>query len=625
MPMKRILFAASGGVLLSVLVCSAQVDPADLRRIEERRAELAARVARLRAPADLVADVAVYEKAAAWILRYPEEFYRPDYAARALAVLERGLARARELEQGKPSWPGAKGRLSRAYRSRVDGSLQPYGLVIPESYDGSRPARLDVVLHGRNAALNEVSFLAAHDSADPVPAAQQFIQLEVYGRGNNAYRWAGETDVWEALASVESRYRIDPKRIVLRGFSMGGAGAWHIGLHHPHRWAAMEAGAGFVETRKYARRTGLPPWQEAGLRIYDSLDWALNAFNLPVVGYGGEEDPQLAASASIREQLAREGFRFAPDGFDWTTPDLRALFLVGPGAGHRFHPDSKRRSDAFVDGAAAAGIAEPERIRFVTWTSRYGGCFWLDVEALERPFERAEVEARREQGRLVVTTDNVARLAFRQPAAAVIDGQAVAAGPRFEKLDGRWTPAKRAGLRKAGGMDGPIDDAFRDSFLCVRPTGAAHHEEVQRAALASLERFRGEFAKWMRGDLREKDDRAVTARDIAESHLVLFGDAGSNRLIARVLGKLPLRWTRNQIGIGGRSFDAARHLPVLIYPNPLNPRRYVVLNSGHTFHAEDFRGTNALLYPRLGDWAILPLGSDTPAAAGLFNAKWQPE
>ena len=35
---------------------------------------------------------------------------------------------------------------------------------------------------------------------------------------------AGETDVFEALASVEKRYKIDPDRIALKGFSMGGAG-----------------------------------------------------------------------------------------------------------------------------------------------------------------------------------------------------------------------------------------------------------------------------------------------------------------------------------------------------------------------------------------------------------------
>ena len=88
--------------------------------------------------------------------------------------------------------------------------------------------------------MNEVSFLFSHDSAKPLPPDQQQIVLEVFGRINNAYRWAGETDVFEALDSVRKRYNIDPDRIVLRGFSMGGAGAWHIGLQYPDEWAARQ-------------------------------------------------------------------------------------------------------------------------------------------------------------------------------------------------------------------------------------------------------------------------------------------------------------------------------------------------------------------------------------------------
>ena len=88
---------------------------------------------------DLRADVEIYLKAAQWITRHPEEFYKPEYNDQLLAVLDRGLARAAELESGSPSWPKQKGRLSRAYRSRVDGSLQPYGLLIPENYDPLNP------------------------------------------------------------------------------------------------------------------------------------------------------------------------------------------------------------------------------------------------------------------------------------------------------------------------------------------------------------------------------------------------------------------------------------------------------------------------------------------------------
>src|SRR4051812_5766813 len=60
------------------------------------------------ADAALIADVEVYRKAAQWIARYPEEFYTKVYAPNAIAVLDKGLARAKELESGAPSWPKQK-------------------------------------------------------------------------------------------------------------------------------------------------------------------------------------------------------------------------------------------------------------------------------------------------------------------------------------------------------------------------------------------------------------------------------------------------------------------------------------------------------------------------------------
>lgn len=571
---------------------------AEKQQIRAKMAELGGRLEGLRGK-PLVEDVEIYHKAARWMLRFEEEFYKPEYVGHTLSGLERGIARAQELAAGRPGWGGRQGRLSRAYRSRVDGSVQPYGLVIPDSYDGSRPVRLDVVLHGRNATLTEASFLAAHDAPGPVPPGQDFIQLEVFGRTNNAYRWAGETDVFEALAAVEKQYKIDPDRIVLRGFSMGGAGAWHIGLHHPDRWAAVEAGAGFTETKRYAKQESLPAYQEAALHIYDAVDYTRNAWNVPMVGYGGEDDPQLQASRNIQEQLAREGLAL---------PDLRALFLVGPKTGHRFHPDSKKESEAFLDRMVAAGRRAPERIRFVTYTTRYNRCFGVTVGALEKQYERAEVEARGGE----VRTRNVARLKLDgAPGEVTLDGQKVR-GSSWEKKERLWGPAPEPkGLRKVPGLQGPIDDAFRDSFLCVRPQGGS----------PALDRFAVEWAKWMRGDLPVKDAAAVTAEDIANRHLILFGDPWNNRLTGRVVGRLPIRWTRETITAGSKRYPAADHVPVLIYPNPLNPKRYVVLNSGHTFHEAEFRGTNALLFPRLGDWAVLR--GEQVVSAGWFDEAWR--
>ena len=85
-----------------------------------------------------------------------------------------------------------------------------------------------------------------------------------------------------------------------------------------------------------------------------------------------------------------------------------------------------------------------------------------------------------------------------------------------------------------------------------------------------------------------------------------------------------------------RSSGLVRYAPVLINPNPLGggQGRYVVLNSGHTFHEKELASLNYLLFPRLGDWAVLKVGGTMPAKpsdsleesvlqAGYFDDQWR--
>jgi pimeloyl-ACP methyl ester carboxylesterase len=602
------------------------------RQIEARMSELSSRVKALAAgktDAALLADVDIYRKATEYILRFPEEFATKAFIANTIAALDTGLARARELEAGAPSWPKRKGHVIRAYVSRLDGSVQPYGLTIPESYDPAKPIRLDIWQHGANRTLNEVSFITSQEAGKPAPPEQVYIQVEPLGRMNVAYRWAGEVDLFETLASVQQRYNIDPNRIALRGFSMGGASTWHLALHHPGKWAVTEAGAGFTDTHRYAKIGKLPDYQEAMLHYYDAVDYSLNAFNTPTVGYGGEIDAQLQASVNIREQLMKEGFHFEQEPFRWTTADLRALFLIGPKTAHAWQPDSKKESNAWIARALETAGKPPSHLRFVTYTTRFNLCYWLSVEGLDKTYERAEVDATRsdDQKQYTVKTSNVSRIRFAGSGGAFsIDGQALkaGAGAGFEKKNGKWAAwnGRPSGLQKTPGLQGPVDDAFMDAFLAVRPTGDAWNPVAQEYGRKMLDRLNADFTKWLRGDPRVKDDRAVSASDIAGYKLILFGDPGSNSVLAKVIGNLPIRWTRTEITVGSQKFGAADHIPVLIYPNPLNPKRYVVINSGHTFTTSDFAGTNALLYPRLGDYSVVSPSGEV-ALSGIFNESWQ--
>ena len=148
------------------------------------------------------------------------------------------------------------------------------------------------------------------------------------------------------------------------------------------------------------------------------------------------------------------------------------------------------------------------------------------------------------------------------------------------------------GLRKVHGLQGPIEDAFTEGFLVVRGTGQPWNEAGNAYTGQRFDSFRSEFAKWMRGDIRSKDDKSVSAADIANYNLVLFGDPGSNVLIAKVLGGLPIQWTKSEITVGAQKFPAADHTLVLIYPNPLNPQ-----STSCSIPGRRFRRTGRRLVP----------------------------
>ena len=196
-----------------------QPKPEELQQVKEKTEEIESTVKDLiskRADPDLVADVEVYGKAGRMLLEFPDQFTNQNGVNHSLAVLDTGIERAKELQSGQSPW--TKGpKQTHAYYSAIDGSVQPYGVTLPASYDGTKPTRLYVWLHGRQNNTTESEFLFAFPNSGPgrPPVADNGqIQLDVFGRINSAgYHWAGEADVFEAIAAMQKRFKIDDKRI----------------------------------------------------------------------------------------------------------------------------------------------------------------------------------------------------------------------------------------------------------------------------------------------------------------------------------------------------------------------------------------------------------------------------
>ncbi len=583
----------------------------------------------------LLPDVEIFHKAVDWPLRY-DEFFSPKEVATARHLLAVGRERIAALRSGKAPWLDATGLVVRGYRSKLDDSVQPYGLVVPAGWQRTASGRLQVWLLGRGEKRTELAFLAEREAKAPEIVPAHTLVLIPYGRFCNATKFAGEVDVFEAMDAVRREHAIDPLRTSVAGFSMGGASTWHLATHHPGLWSSASPGAGFAEVANYQRAylAKEPPtaWEQKLWNWYSATPYAGNLFNVPTIAYSGELDPQKASADLMEQAMAAEG--------------LKLERLIGPKTEHKYEPATKKELIARLEKLADIGRDDaPREIRFSTYTLRYPAAAWVRVAGLAHHWERADLTARHTgDGTATVTTQNVTALSITLPRlrTVTLDGQTLAvpaSSPsplpsHFSRdIAGQWSLRASADttVRKKPGLTGPIDDAFMEPFVFVRPTGQPLNARLGTWTNGELAHATKLWRDLFRGDAPVKDDTALTDADLASKNLILWGDPTSNRVLARLLatGKLPLTWNGQALTFRGQTYDAAHHAPILIFPNPLNPAHYVVLNSGIDFREHAY-GSNSLQLPKLPDYAIIDLreapGPRWPgkiATAGFFDESWK--
>jgi pimeloyl-ACP methyl ester carboxylesterase len=614
-------------------------------------------------------DVEIFEKAIRLALT-ENGFFEPRDGENAKKVLAEGLRRANLLQNNDTlDWAGtdslhADFATVRGFRSKIDGSVQPYGVVYRSNGSAQPSVRSDIWCRGRSEKGLELQFLAQRlNAGDPQPA-KGVLMIHPFGRYCNANKLAGEVDTLEALDHALSEYPIDPQGVAIRGFSMGGAAAWHLAVHYPDRWFAANPGAGFSETPKFlnvfqSEKLEPAPYEQTLWKLYDCPYWVNNLKNLPTIAYSGEIDKQKQAADVMAEAAWNQSEN---DRFELT-------HLIGPRTAHKVEPNTGKEIERLL-GILYANRREeaPTKIDFTTYNLKYNRCHWLTIDGLEKHWEPARVQAfvsSQMPGRVFLIPSGVTALTLQfdpgffpvgmseimvqirngveQPSESMSTG--VRAKIRSDNsfrvrlvktiVDGKTIWSERSpldessSLAKVHNLQGPIDDAFMSSFLFVKPTATGQHPELDRWVQAEFNRAVREWHRQMRGDVRVVAPEDLKEIDIEQNNIVLWGDPKSNPKIAAILEKLPLQWNESKLSIGANSYDSAHHVPAMVYPNPQNPTRYVVLNSGLTYREYDYLN-NARQVPKLPDWAIIDIRTAPDArwpgkvaAAGFFDESWQ--
>jgi pimeloyl-ACP methyl ester carboxylesterase len=496
----------------------------------------------------------------------------------------------------------------RVVPSRIDGNLLFYVVILPKNYDPNKRYPLDVALHSGASIVwraDRASWFGK-PSTDPRKARDEpAILIDPCGRGNNCYVGLGETAVIEAIDDACRHYAVDRDRICIGGASMGGTGAYRLGAFYPDRFAALHSLTGWpsygvpLTGAYYANRvldnlcnTGVCLWYEPG----DLMS----------------QGKKVAANHEWIDGLAERTMKY-PGQFPH-------IVFKDPKGGHGII-DRGLQADGWKWIRQQKRDPYPRRILFQTHWLRYDGAYWAHIDTLQDGALPARIEAELKDGGMRVQIDNADRfhLDLAKPLVGdakevevTINGTAPVRTPTgkityFAMHEGKWAIASERyppGLVKKHGMSGPVMDVFMgEPVLMVYDTlNAPDQAASQKMIDDAVTRLFGpaDGSGVLHSGFERKADKDVSANDIKEKNLVLFGTPQTNLIVKSIADKLPVKFLKDGIEVAGKSYEGKDVGLVMVYPSPLNPERYVLLlpeNYGLYTSHPDALGMNVLGFP----------------------------
>lgn len=170
----------------------------------------------------------------------------------------------------KPGQTAQKFQLERRQILAAD-----YLLFLPAGYgaDAAKRWPLILFLHGAGERGTDVWLVAKHGPPKIDTTTANFPFIVVSPQCPPGQNWSDDL-LLALLTDIESKYAVDTHRVYLTGLSMGGFGAWSLGVSHPDRFAAIAplcGGGDFIKVYLAAERhkaalTSLGVWAFHGAK-----------------------------------------------------------------------------------------------------------------------------------------------------------------------------------------------------------------------------------------------------------------------------------------------------------------------------------------------------------------------
>jgi hypothetical protein len=550
------------------------------------------------------------------------------FGAGGWAPVHSALLEYRELTLGPGADVRPGGFVRLAWRDPVDDSPQFARAYLPPDYDPAKPWPLVVVLHGYNPPNPPyVQWWSVAERHSDLAERHGVIVLEPHGRGNNSYLGIGDADVLRAIAEAKAAFRVDADRVYLMGYSMGGGGTWHVGTRHPETFAAIGpiyGGWDYHVGMDEAKRAKLTPRARYDLERESSFAQAEALLTTPVfVNHGDADDlVDIDHTRYVVRMMQRWGYAIR--------------YWEHPGLGH----GALGCEDELVRVFLACRLDPmPREVRVRSADLRFAAAHWVRVEQGEDPFAFMQVRARvADRDTIRLDTENVlaVRLAPGEPLVdrggpvRVIWNGEDAGAHRFAdgaiRLRQKGTVPGR--VCKTPEVPGRISDVQATPFAIVAGT-ASKDPRMARFVRRAADLAREGWADWQHAPPRFFLDTEITDDDIARYSLLLYGGPDENLVTRKLIADLPLAIGPDAVTVAGQTFAAHDASVTMVYPNPRNPDRYVLVQAGTSPAGMFFSDRRPEGYDFvITDTRARAAEPDTPedrllVAAGCFDRDWQ--
>lgn len=244
----------------------------------------------------------------------------------------------------------------RTFASAALGRTMPYTILLPAGYDAEGDGCYPVLylLHG--AWSNHAEWAARTKLADHAARFRLIIicpegENSCYVNGADGERWE-DYIVADLPAHIEATERVSAERggRAIAGLSMGGLGAFNIGMRHPERYCAIASHSGAFSLLTWVGtnanddpqfRAVLGPPNSPTRQEYDPhriIEGAIRAHGadgLPMLAMDcglGDYPDLLASNRALHRTLTRLGvhhfYREQPGGHDWMYWDREVRFTL---------------------------------------------------------------------------------------------------------------------------------------------------------------------------------------------------------------------------------------------------------------------------------------------------------